>query len=208
MRNDMVQHHNEHFMIVWMSAFPQSVAVVFMFFVWRCVFMFKFFCVCFWMDTVANNGWKYDLLILCMLPPFSCYCDIEGELLVDRPLFGFGTVLFEMQIISRWSHSLIFSHEEGKDDGKKKEREKNFEFVVTTFCLCWRQMDQLKMYFVQKGRCRLVMISMFWLLCCVSMWWLSLSLFILPLTPSVSGFCPFLWTTLCVFTRCWCRDWK
>jgi len=53
----------------------------FMFFVLRCVFMFKFFCVCFWWTRWRTMG-ENTTCWYCVCCPFSCYCDI-------------GTVLFE-----------------------------------------------------------------------------------------------------------------
>jgi len=50
----MVQHH-DIFWIVWMNYTFKSVQW-FMFFVLRCVFMFKFFCVCFWWTRWRTMG--------------------------------------------------------------------------------------------------------------------------------------------------------
>lgn len=191
----------------------------FMFFVWRCVFMFKFFCVCFLMEHGGKQWVKIRPVDIVYVAPFFVLLWYWGWITCLSPTFyqGFGTVLFEMQITTRWRHSLLFSHEEGKDDGKRKEREKNFEFVVTTFCRCWCQMGSNEDVFCAESGDFPVWwslstwndIDVLIALLCVDVVTLSISLHpILPLTPSVSGFCPFLWTTLCVFTRCWCRDWK
>jgi len=166
----------------------------------------------FLMDTVANNGWKYDLLILCMLPLFVLLWYWHRAFLKCRsPKRGHSLCDYLRRGRTRW-----------REEGGAESTEIYWIWSNQETVGMWCQ-NGLYANLVVKGelclemvilhfddRCRPEMISIFNLYfgCFVVVcWWrdsltFSLSLFNLPLARCVSfGFCPFRWTTLCVFTE-------